>query len=205
MIGHQSIVSGEDIHCECGHVLVPATQIPNETTWTSEPDPFSFQAIVERLHAEHVAQHEADGYLYGFDGDEYLENSPEAVYEAWADDHDYDPPNMLMPDWGRPDSLEIIEWSSNPGDEFLPSADRVLDWMAETYGDECCYDEAADQIMRAASEPDVIELLEQARRLMLSKIRFRFADTVRRQLTVTWDDNGEPLLDGEPMYRKVKP
>lgn len=143
-------------------------------------------------------------YLYGFDGDEYLHDDPATVYENWADDHDYDPANMLMVDWGRPESLTITEWTSNSGDEFLPSADRVVEWMAETYADECSYDEAADQIMKAANEPDVIELLEKVRQAMLSKVRFRFADSIRRQLIVTWDADGQPLLDGEPMYHPAQ-
>lgn len=35
------------------------------------------------------------------------------------------------------------------------------------------------------------------------KINYRMAKTHLRSLWVTWDDNGQPLLDGEPMYVKV--
>jgi hypothetical protein len=144
-----------------------------------------------------------DHMLYGFEGDEYLDYDPAAVYERWANDHDYDPPNMLMADWGRPEKLEIIEWSSNSGDEFMPSAARIAEWASEVYCDDAMFEDPGDQMGKAASAPDVIEAFEAARQLMLSKVAFRFADRELRKLTVTWDAEGQPLLDGEPMYRKV--
>jgi hypothetical protein len=196
MTGHGYIrYAGAQFHCECGHELLMLHSAMNA-------DSHSTTEFVAQLHRAHVES--LPKYLYGFDGDETLEDYPEAVYERWADDYDYRPNDMLGHDWGRPDRLLIEEWTAGPGDEFLPTADRVLDWMAEYFGNECMFDAAAEDIAEATEDPEVVAAMEQMRKLILSKTKFSFAQTKVRDLIVTWDDDGQPLLDGEPMYRPAK-
>jgi hypothetical protein len=51
----------------------------------------------------------------------------------------------------------------------------------------------------------VQEAFKAARDLLQSKVTgWRYADSKIRDLVVTWDaENGEPMLDGEPMYPKA--
>lgn len=147
--------------------------------------------------------------LYGFDGDEYLEDDPVTVYERWADDNDF--PDCLsypvpgdLPRAVIDGQLEIEEWSSQPISDGLLPVGRILEWIYDTFCDDAVYEEAGDACERAVSNPEVVEAFEHARSVLASKMTgFRMADTKLRTLVVTWDENNEPLLDGEPMYRKT--
>lgn len=144
--------------------------------------------------------------LYGFDGDEFLEVSPVAVYERWASDSDF-PDCINFPTDGAlyrvPASLEIVEWSTAPVGERLLSVDRILETIYDHFADDAEYEDASDDLERQLGKPEVIAAFTAARDLLASKMTFRYADRKLRVLTVTWDENNEPLLDGEPMYRSA--
>ena len=199
MIGHESIIAkGTEVRCRCGHLLVEMHQ--RETEWTSEAIPGSVQWFAEHAHDAHIAEL-ADRKLYGFDGDEYLQTDPADVFERWNDDR-WDDPDAV----GPLPPLEIIEWSCVDLNTQITDADRILERIAEDIGDECGYGEAGEAADEATRHPDVVEACEALR----SAIAVHFtgwlmADKPLRTLIVTWDANGEPLLDGEPMYRKVAP
>jgi hypothetical protein len=149
-----------------------------------------------------------DDKLYGFDGDEYLQSDPVTVYENWANDWDF-PSCLTDPDGFAPEpftlgQLVIEEWSTRPVGDGLVSADRILEWIYDGFCDDAVFDEAGEACERAASDPEVVAAFEAARSLMASKITgWKMADRKLRDLIVTWDENNEPLLDGEPMYRKT--
>jgi hypothetical protein len=193
MIGHESIISRDDIRCQCGHILVPV--IPDGTTvWSSTPEPFSLQAHVEALYDAHVASIR-DTRLYGFEYDEYLQTDPVTVYENWWDDNDHD---------DKPESLEIVEWSTVDLNTQITPAHLILERLAENIGDEFGYGEAGEAADKACQHPEVIEACERLRSTIAAHFTGWFAaDKKLRVLTVTWDDNGQPLLDGEPMYVKA--
>jgi hypothetical protein len=199
MIGHEHIVTQDDVRCQCGHVLIPADQLPNEITWTfGDHSPHSFPAIAEAAHAAHIAELEARR-LYGLRRDEYLQTDPAVVYERWLDDR-YEAPG--------PDEtpLEIIEWSCVDLNTQITAADYILERIAEDIGDECGYGEAGEAASKACHHPDVVEACEAMRAEIAAKFTgWLTADSELRTLIVTWDADGEPLLDGEPMYRKVNP
>lgn len=198
MIGHDSIVCGDDARCQCGHQLLRAEDMPSEITWSSvEPSPTA--VIIQARWDQHIAEL-ADRKLYGFDGDEYLQTDPVVVYERWNDDQDFDP-NAI----GPLPPLEIIEWSVVDLNTQIPAADSILEWIAEITTDDMGYGEAGEAAINAAGHPDVVQACEALRSAFAAHFTgWSMADQKLRTLIVTWDENGEPLLDGEPMYRKVE-
>lgn len=198
MIGHESIVTRQDVCCQCGHVLMLAEEMPREIVWsTTAPSPAA--RLIQSRWDQHIAEL-ADRKLYGFDGDEYLQSHPEAVYETWEGDNDLD--GWL--EQGSP--LEILEYSVTPTERIIPSAALILERIAEDIGDECGYEEAGEAADRACRHPDVVEAAEALRSAIAAHFTgWLSADKPLRTLIVTWDADGEPLLDGEPMYRKVAP
>lgn len=147
-------------------------------------------------HTRSQPQSDDERPLYGLDFDEYLHDDPESVYELWADDRDVD---------DRPERLEIIEWSVVTMGTFLPDADRVIDRVMSRLEDEPIFEEGYEAILQAADD-DVRAAFKSAVDLWSSKIHgWRQADKELRRLIVTWNEQGEPLLDGEPMYVKAVP
>ena len=133
--------------------------------------------------------------LYGVPGAEHLHFDPAACYETdiecWVDEHDR-----------RPRLIE--EWSVKDCTDHLPAADDLLLWMVEWTGDHGELDEDGfGAFENASKKDDVVAAAEALRTLLASKVGYRMADQHLRTLTVTWDDQGEPLLDGEPMYVKA--
>jgi hypothetical protein len=132
--------------------------------------------------------------LYGVPGAEVLHLDPAAVYESaidpWVDEHDRRP-------W------EIEEWTvAEKIDRLMRTVDiveRVVEW---TVDDTCPDEQACEDIERAGRDPEVVAAFESARQVMASKLNYEYADKRVATHTVTWDDQGEPLLDGEPMYVK---
>ena len=197
MIGHESFVTGNDVRCQCGHVLLAEADMPRETTWTTGPDVSHFQHVVQTRHDEHVNELRARR-LYGFRHDEYLHTDPAVVYERWLDDR-YEPPTA------DETPLAIIEWSVVDLNTQITSADWILERIAEDIGDECGYGEAGEAASKACTHPDVVAACEAMRAEIAAKFTgWLTADRELDILQVTWDANGEPLLDGEPMYRRVQ-
>lgn len=143
--------------------------------------------------------------LYGFDGDEYLHNDPQTVYENWVADNDFPACLEYDAEFDLPGlkALEIEEWSAIPASAALVDARDIAERVAEWFADDCGFEDAAEEATSAAGDPEVIAAFDVARDLMASKMRFWVADRKLRVLTVTWDENNEPLLDGEPMYRSA--
>lgn len=132
-------------------------------------------------------------HLYGVPGAERMWFDPADVYESeiepWVDENDRRP-------------MQIEEWSSSPAGEFLPAGWQIAEWIAETACDDMV-EFLADDLMEAAKAADVIEAADHLRDLLGSKVSGRMAHALLRTMTVTWNEQGEPLLDGEPMYRKA--
>lgn len=138
---------------------------------------------------------DSDGpLLYGVPGAEVLHLDPVTVYELSIDPWLDEPKH-------RPAIIE--EWSARPIGEMLMSADLVIEHVIEMFeeGDEYC----ADQLGDAAHDPDVIAAFDAAVKLLGSKCSYLMADTLRRSMQVTWNEQGEPLLDGLPLLPPKKP
>lgn len=132
--------------------------------------------------------------LYGTRGAETMHVDPASVYESeiepWRDD-------PLTP--GK--RVEIEEWDVHPPQDHMPGAATLLDWLSEWTAENGEVDEYYDL-------DDVIKMdgVKQAAQFLLdyiaTKVNYRMARTQLRSLWVTWDEHGQPLLDGEPMYVK---
>lgn len=131
-------------------------------------------------------------YLYGSLDDEYLDLTPEEAYER------------MECDWTtRPDSFEIIEWTTKPLATLLPDAWNLMDHICEWYIDEECGFEQADEVARtAAKSAPVLAAAEAFLKAFGDEMGTKWltADKELRRLVVTWDENDQPLLDGRPMY-----
>ena len=127
--------------------------------------------------------------LYGRPGAEQLHDDPAGVWE-----------NDIEPDGDvRDDGWIVEEWTVRSPRTHLPSADWVVEhimdyWLAENAElDEYGFD-AFDN---AAKESEMEPVLQ----AWADRIQYRMADTFVSNHIVTLVD-GEPHLDGEPMYVK---
>lgn len=133
-------------------------------------------------------------HLYGQEHAEYLQSTPEETYENWICDHDVNE---------RPESLIIEEWSVAPVLTGVPPVDRILDWLADEFGEEeAGTEENYESFKKATKQPEVIAAFDTARDSLGRHHHYRMAKDHLRNLIVTWDAAGEPLLDGQPMYVK---
>jgi hypothetical protein len=132
--------------------------------------------------------------LYGFDGDEHLDNDPEDTYERWADDNMYDPETTPVDE--RPTSLTILEWSVEEDDPFVIKTDRIVENIVEWYADECGDICAADRVEAASKHPDVMAAFDAARKLFVEKIGYKWAKDRVGEIVVTFDDDGQPVWPG---------
>lgn len=136
----------------------------------------------------------SDQFLYGLPGAEVMYFDPATVYESevepWYADSDV-----------RPDRKVIEEWSVHDPTYHLPDADSIVEWMAEWAADGGEMDENGhSEVYEARKHPDVIAAAEALRQTMGAQVKYRMSNRHLRDLTLTWDEQGEPLLDGKPMY-----
>jgi hypothetical protein len=133
--------------------------------------------------------------FYGLPGAERMEDDPAYVYES-----EIDP----MVDDGDEEGMswEIEEWSAESISSELPRPGWLLETIHERICDDLCWDECPldwfdNHPDAVAAEKDFLAALA----ALIDKRGIRQAKKRLRTLIVTWDENGEPLLDGEPMYR----
>lgn len=132
--------------------------------------------------------------LYGLVGAEHLYTDPATVYESEVEDQ-MDP---------LPDRIEIEEWSVAPQRSHLIDAGSLLEHIHETACDNSDTDEGwCDHMADAVAKPDVIAATESLLDLIASKNQYLMADRLVATHVLTFDANGEPLYDGEPMYHGV--
>ena len=131
--------------------------------------------------------------LYGIPEGEDMELDPASVYEREYEPYREEGDN-------RPRYIE--EWSSTDASTWLMHTDWIIEHVVELSGEELG-EGGHPQLEAAGKDPDVIAAFEAARALMASKITYLMANKKLRTLTVTWDEEGQPLLDGEPMYVKA--
>ena len=135
----------------------------------------------------------ASDHLFTIPGSEDAFDDPAAAYEAdiepWADGHDRRP-------------REIEEYTSFTAAKALPAADDVVTWVSETFGDgDYAPNDHGVTCERIESDPEVKAAAEAFLAVVASKITYRWCDELVATHTVTWDADGSPLLDGEPLYR----
>jgi len=133
--------------------------------------------------------------LYGVPGAEELHDTPTDCFEADID-----------PWWDADEEADtewfIEEWTSLPARHNLPTTDWIIEqaveWVAEN-GEITEY--AIDAWENAAKHPGVVAAVDAWFDLWASKVGYLMADDHVRTLTVTRGPDGQPLLDGQPMYQ----
>lgn len=117
----------------------------------------------------------------------------ESQIEDYADEHDR-----------RPRVIE--EWTVHPPEYHLPSADRIVDWLVEQTGEDGEVDEGFFEHMEnMAQRADVLVAAEALRSALAAQITYRMADKRVAEHAITWDEAGEPLVNGKPMYVLAEP
>jgi len=138
--------------------------------------------------------------LFGLPGAEYMSDDIDEEYEKWADDSGYEP-SMRAEYENWPDQLVIDEWTAEPLRHRLPSAERVVEWITEQTCDDIGMEEAYES-MCDASTPDIYEAFQAALDLFgKSMVGWRMASKRIASHVITWDAEGEPMLNGERLYR----
>lgn len=133
--------------------------------------------------------------LYGISDAEYLHTTPESCYETEIETYLYGehPELCLHP------PIEIEEWDVHPPEYHMPNADRLLEWIEEYSYD---YGEIMGEFELPTSDPEVKKMAENLLFTIANKTWWRMARHKLGSLWVTWDEEGNPLLDGKPMYVK---
>ena len=127
--------------------------------------------------------------LYGVPGAEIMYTDPCTCYEC-----------DIEPDLIEATSYTIEEWTARPISWSIPSAERTIELVMEQVEDEYS---GEDDLLSAAAIEACIPSFSAALQVLKSKIReWMQADRLVRLMTITFDEAGEPLLDGEPLYRK---
>jgi hypothetical protein len=129
--------------------------------------------------------------LYGVPGAEVMHFDPATVYESeiepTGDEH--------------PERAEIEEWSVHPPRALLPSAEALMEWISEWTAD---YGEVSADFDILPETAEVKQAAEFFLDHVASKITWRQADKHVASHWITWDEKGEPLMDGKPLYRVVR-
>lgn len=132
--------------------------------------------------------------IYGTPGAEVLYDDPATVYEMdiepWVDEHDRRP-------------RQIEEWSVHPPDYHLPDTTTILEWISEWVADngevtEGVYDDWTEACASHRSDLAAKAL----RQVIASQVTKRMACKLVATHEVTWDDESEPLYDGQPLHRQ---
>jgi hypothetical protein len=132
-----------------------------------------------------------DRRLYGLPEAEWMESDPSAVYESAEENFD-----------SRPESFTIEEWSVHPPRYHLPTSDVLIGWIADWVADNG--GRIMDGVMGFEVESaEATVAAEALLQVIANNITGMMADKRLRTLTVTWNSDGGPLLDGEPMYLPV--
>lgn len=135
--------------------------------------------------------------LFGCPGDEALHDDPVTVYELRIDPWLEEEPS---PDT-KPQIIE--EWTTDNPRKAFPSGmsivEHVCEWIADDYPGDEGFD---DDLMRAALKAQAAEWFDAVMAAWCKRTTYRMAADRVAEHVVTWGADGEPLYDGEPMYRR---
>lgn len=132
--------------------------------------------------------------LYGVPGAEALYRDIAEAYESqiepFCDDHE--------------GTRIIEEWTVLPAGSTFRSPADIVDWLCEDAADDAP-DGWYDCIEHLDHDPVVLAAAEALRAALIERATpYWIADRRVAEHTITWDAEGEPLVNGEPMYVKAK-
>lgn len=131
--------------------------------------------------------------MFGLPDAEHVQLDPVSVWESqiepFVDHHD------LRGEW------VIEEWAMKPITFGEWAAFNAAETAVENLWDEID-ESAAEQLHNAAKADDVVAAFQVALDLLASKVNYMMCDEIVAKHRVTRDAEGEPLLNGEPMFPK---
>lgn len=135
--------------------------------------------------------------LYGIPDAEQLYRSAAEAYECQIEPH-------LATGLLNPDSHDIIEEHNVvPNREHLPSAEAALERVTEHVANSMVDEHGFEAFEQACRAPDVIAAMDHVLHTFAREVNYWMADTVVATHKITWDADGNPHIDGSPLYRKV--
>jgi hypothetical protein len=113
----------------------------------------------------------------------------EALIEPFREDEDDRTPRT------------IEEWDTHPPRYHLPDVERVIGFLCEHVADwgEVC-ENGYEAFESAIDTPEIRSGVERLLDAIARNVKFGMARTKIAEHTLTWDDRGRPLVDGELLY-----
>lgn len=133
--------------------------------------------------------------LYGVPDAEHLHDDIASAYEAqiepYCDDHE--------------GSRIVEEWTVLPHGSAFMAPDRIVEYLCESAADDAP-DGFWDNVAHLDQDPVVLAAAEALRTALIERATpYWIADKRVGEHVVTWDEKGEPLVDGQPMYLRRPP
>lgn len=122
-----------------------------------------------------------------------MEFDIQTVVEQYIDDHSGElPPNFT-----------VEEWTTYPPEHWLPDAMNTLEFMVEHAAGETIDEACFESYSAAAQSGEVRTAMQAVIDLIASKVGYRMAKDHVATHQITFKD-GEPYVNGMPLYIKVK-
>lgn len=136
--------------------------------------------------------------MYVLDGNERGHDDCGALYECDIEpDLVEDPGPHLKP-------IEVEEWTVKAGRDLMPRADIIVERIAEDLYEDG--GEFADRAIEAIADDDAVTAAaEKLLDAMARHCSYFLANKRVATHTISWDAQGEPLWNGERMYRPRVP
>ncbi len=140
--------------------------------------------------------------LFGVPDAEVLYDSIAEVYES-----EFEPffDAIEERDGGR--HVTITEQGSRYATDGVPEPWRIIEWIVDTYDyDDMAPDDDGWTGRAIMADPAVKAAAQALYDAACAAVTYRWADgVIVATHRITWDDDGEPCVNGEPMYRPASP
>lgn len=140
--------------------------------------------------------------LFGVPDAEVLYDSIAEVYES-----EFEPFFDGVEERDASRHMTVEEQGSRYATDGVPEPWRIIEWIVDTYDDGDMAPDDDGRTGRKIAESLAVKAAAQALYdAACAAVSYRWADgVIVATHRITWDANGDPLVDGEPMYRPASP
>jgi hypothetical protein len=141
--------------------------------------------------------------LYGQSGDECLYWEINDWYESQIEPYLTKDDNGVWEFWDRPrpEGILVEVHDVYPPSEHLPDGESILEYIHEWSCDNGMVDEGwCEQMGNVIKSADTKAAMEVLLYTIGRQMNYGMAKDVVDRVKLTWDEDGKPLVDGEPMY-----
>jgi hypothetical protein len=132
-------------------------------------------------------------FLYGVPGAERYYRTPRACFVIEIE------PHHPVHNCG-PATIEV--WTAKTAWDFLPSTDQVIEYVTEVMEGNGFGSPDGQALREAEQDPANMIAFQQALDILADRLDYLMADQLVGTHTVTWDPDGEPLIDEAPLFPK---